>query len=164
MQLVNPDFATVFWMLLSFGAVLFILKKFAWKPILKALKDREESIGGALEAADRAKLEMEQLKADNQAIIQEAKREREIMIREAREVKDNIIKEAKDEASKEADKMVQIARLNIENEKTAALHEIKEQVAVLSVEIAEKIIRQKLKSDKDQRDLINSMLKDTKLN
>jgi F-type H+-transporting ATPase subunit b len=151
-------------MLLSFGTVLFILKKFAWKPILKALKDREESIEGALEAADKAKLEMEQLKADNKSIIQEAKREREIMLREAREVKDNIIKEAKDAAGKEADKMIQVARLNIENEKTAALHEIKEQVASLSVEIAEKIIRKHLKSDKDQQELINNILKDIKLN
>jgi F-type H+-transporting ATPase subunit b len=160
MQLVNPDFATVFWMLLSFGVVLFILKRFAWKPILKALKDREESIEGALESADRAKAEMEQLKTDNEAIMQEAKREREIMLREAREVKDKIIKEAKVEAGREADKMIENARINIEHEKASALHEIKEQVASLSVEIAEKILREKLKTDKHQRDLINSMLKE----
>ena len=164
MGLVNPDYGLLFWMILSFGIVLFILAKFAWKPILKSLKDREESIEGALRSAEQAKLDMERLQSDNERIISEARSERDNLMKEAREVKDSIIKEAKIQAKIEADKIAQMARLEIENEKTIALNEVRTQVTVLSVQIAEKILRKELADSKDQQKYIVSLLKEINMN
>lgn len=164
MGLVTPDYGLLFWMVLSFSVVLFVLGKFAWKPILKSLKDREESIEGALRSAEHAKVEMQQLQADNEKFIVEAKVERDKLIREAREVKDNIIKEAKTQATVEANKLVETAREHIQNEKAAAITEIKNQVTLLSVQIAEKILKRELADKKDQQKYIEEMLKEINMN
>ncbi|MCH7656995.1 MAG: F0F1 ATP synthase subunit B [Bacteroidetes bacterium] len=164
MELVTPEFGTVFWMLLSFLMILFILKKFAWKPILTALKEREASIDNALRSADKAREKMEQLKADNEKIIKEAKNERDNLLKDARLVKDMIISEAKEKANTETEKIIKDARVKIENEKNAALDEIKNQIAIFSIEIAEKILKKKLESTKDQKDMINDLLDEIKLN
>ena len=143
---------------------MIILRKFAWTPILKALKDRENSIENALQSAQKAKEQMEQLNSDNEKIITEAKRERDRLMREAREVKEKIISDAKEQALIEAHKLTEASRQAIENEKAAAMTEIKNLVATLSVDIAEKIIRQTLESNDKQKELIQSLLNDVKLN
>jgi F-type H+-transporting ATPase subunit b len=164
MELVNPGIGLIFWMIVSFGIVLWILKKFAWKPILNALKEREHSIEDALLSAEKAKEVMAKLKADNEAIIREAKIERDSILKEARQVKEKILQEAKEEASEEAGKIIEAARLTIKNEKVAAILDIKNQVAIFSVEIAEKILKQKLAEKENQKVLINKLLDEIKLN
>lgn len=164
MGLVTPDYGTIFWMVLSFSIVLFVLGKFAWPAILTGLKEREASITEALQSAEKAKEEMVQLQADNARIIQEAKQERDLLLKEARDVKNKMIESAKSEAQQESAKMIQAAKMTIENEKTAAINEIKKQVANLSVDIAEKLLKKELAADKNQQELINSMIKDFKLN
>ncbi|MBI5219867.1 MAG: F0F1 ATP synthase subunit B [Bacteroidia bacterium] len=164
MELVTPGIGLVFWMLVSFGILLFLLKKFAWKPVLDMLKERESSIEKALQSAERAKEEMARLQADNEKIINEAKFERDKLIKEARETKEQLIGEAKTEAQKEAQKLMENARQTIEQEKFAAVKEIKNQVATLSVGIAEKILRKELATENKQKDFIDGLLKDVKLN
>ncbi len=151
-------------MLLSFTIVLIILKKFAWKPILNSLKEREDSIADALQSAEKAKEEMKKLKADNEAVIRQAKAEREKILQEAREIKIKIVEQAKEEASQEANKMIELARVNIRNEEAKALEQIKTQVAELSVDIAGKILREKLADTKEQQKLVEKYLKDIQLN
>lgn len=164
MELITPGLGLIFWMVLSFSVILFILKKFAWKPILKALKERENTIDTALKSADKAREKMEQLKADNEKTIKEAKNIRDSLLKEARQVKDKIIVEAKQKANSEATKIIADAKRKIENEKEAALDEIKNQVAGFSVEIAEKILKKKLEKTKDQKDLINELIDEIKIN
>jgi F-type H+-transporting ATPase subunit b len=164
MELVQPAFGLVFWMLVSFLIVLFILGKFAWKPILKALKERETSIEEALRSADKAREAMENLKADNEKLLSEARAERELMLREARDTKDAIINEAKGKATTEANRLLQMAREAINNEKQAAITELKNQVATLSIEIAEKILREQLKDSAKQKELAEKYLKEVKMN
>lgn len=164
MELITPELGLVFWMVLSFSMILFILKKFAWKPILKALKERENTIDTALKSADKAREKMEQLKADNEKTIKEAKNIRDSLLKEARQVKDEIIVEAKQKADSEATKIIADAKRKIENEKEAALDEIKNQIAGFSVEIAEKILKKKLEKTKDQKDLINELIDEIKIN
>jgi len=163
MELVTPGLGLLFWMLLSFLIVLYILKKFAWKPILKALKDREKSIQNALDSAELERQKMEQLKADNEAIMREAREERDFILQDAREVKDKIILEAKEQAGIEARKIMETARIKIRNEKAAAIEEIRNQVANLSIDVAEKILRQKLKDSKEQKELISKLLDEIEL-
>ncbi len=164
MELVTPGLGLVFWMVISFSLILFILKKFAWKPILKALKERENTIDTALKSADKAREEMEQLKVSNEKIIKEAKNERDNLLKDARQVKDKIISEAKEKANSEAKIIISDAKEKIENEKEAAFDEIKNQVAVFSIEIAEKILKKKLEKTKDQKDLINELIDEIKIN
>ena len=164
MGLVTPDYGLLFWMVLSFSIVLFVLVKFAWKPILKSLKDREDSIEGALKSAEQAKIDMQQLQADNEKIIVEAKVERDKLLKDARDVKENIIKEAKVQAVAETNKIVVAARESIENEKATAIHEIKNQVSLLSVQIAEKILKRELADKNDQQKYIEEMLKEINMN
>jgi len=163
MGFVTPDYGTIFWMLIIFGIVLFILKKFAWGPILNALKDREKSISDALNSAEKARKEVAGLKASNDQIIIEARREKDIILKEAREIKDKIIAEAKNQANTEAQKSIEFAKQQINAEKTAAINGIKEQVAELSVMIAEKVIRKQLENSADQEKLVEDLLKDMKL-
>jgi F-type H+-transporting ATPase subunit b len=160
MELITPGIGLLFWMLLMFSILLLILKKFAWKPILKALKDRETSIRDALMSADNAKKEMEKLKADNEVIMAEARAEKEKIIQEAKQLKEKIIGDAKDEASEEAKKLLKSARVDIENEKIAAIQEVKNKVAELSIEIAEKILREKLADTAEQRSMIDRLVRD----
>lgn len=164
MELVTAHGNLIFWMLVSFSIVLFVLRKFAWKPILKALKDRENSIRDALTSADEAKKEMESLKADNEKIIIEAKKERDNLISEAKDIKESIISEAKKSASVEAHKITESAKQQIEAEKQSAIEDMKKQIAELSVQIAEKLLNQKLADDNQQEKLISNILKDIKLN
>ncbi len=164
MDLLIPHTGTIIWMLIAFSIVFFLLKKFAWKPILTALKQREESIENALKSAELARQEMENLQADNAKIIEKAKRERDQILNEARNLKDDMINEAKLKASEEADKIVKNASEIIKGEKAAAIKEIKEQVATLSVLIAEKILQEKLSSDDEQKELIDKYLRNIKVN
>jgi len=161
MELIKPGIGLLFWMTLSFSIVLFILAKYAWKPILKSLKDRDNSIAEALNAAEKARTEIDQLKSDNEKIMQEARNERDKLLAEAREIKDSIVNDAKDKAKDEAAKLLASARENINNEKLAAITELKNQVASLSIEIAEKILKSELKDKGRQNDLAENILKDT---
>lgn len=164
MELVKPAYGLIFWMLISFGIVFFILKKFAWKPILNALRERETSIETALNTAKKAREEMSLLKADNERLLNEARIERDKILREARDVKDAIINEAKSKATSEANRLINMAKETIKNEKLAAVTELKNQVAMMSLEIAEKIIRHELANDEKQKTLMNSLLKEITLN
>jgi F-type H+-transporting ATPase subunit b len=164
MGLMIPETGLAIWMMITFLILLFLLKKFAWKPILKMIKEREDSIDGALKSAEKAKEEMRNLQADNEKILAQARHERDMMLKEAREMKDNIVGEAKGKAKEEADKILASAREAIQNEKMAAITELKNQVAMLSVEIAEKILKRELSDENKQRELIGDLLKDTKLN
>ncbi|HYQ55837.1 MAG TPA: F0F1 ATP synthase subunit B [Draconibacterium sp.] len=164
MGLVMPNPGTIFWMVIIFGIVLYILKKFAWQPILSAMKEREESISTALNSAEEAKRQVAGLKADNDKIIAEARREKEAILKEARIIKDKIIAEAKDKAASEAQKKIDQAHLQIEAEKIIAINQIKKQVAELSVEIAEKVLRKKLSNKSEQEKFVDGLIDDIKLN
>lgn len=164
MGLMIPETGLVIWMLITFLILLFLLTKFAWKPIMKMIKDREKSIEDALASAENAKAEMNNLKAENEKILQEARNERDKMIKEAREIREQMIAEAKGKAKSEGDKMLQSAREAIHNEKMAAITDLKNQVAQLSIDIAEKIIARELSSENKQKELIGDLLKEVKLN
>ncbi len=164
MGLVTPDFGLLFWMLLTFLVVMFILKKFAWKPILNSLHERENSIDEALKSADKAREEMAKLKSDNEKILVEARQEKDRILAEARGIKQQIIDDAKNQAQKEAEKMIEAAKLSIANEKNAAISDMKKSIASLSVQIAEKILRQKLAQDKQQEQLVKKYMDKVKLN
>jgi F-type H+-transporting ATPase subunit b len=164
MGLVTPDFGLVFWMVLSFSVVLYILSKFAWKPIMQSLKNRENSIQEALDVADRTKKEMAQLQSDNEKIMTEARQERDNLLKEARETKEKLINDAKGLAAIEANKMIEAAKQAIENEKIAAINEIKNQIAIFSVDIAEKLLKQELSKDTKQKEYITGLVNEIKLN
>lgn len=164
MGLVSPGIGLIFWMTVTFSIVLFILAKFAWKPILKAIKEREESISSALNSAKEAEKRLEQLKSDNEKLLQETRIERDKVLAEAKSTAVSMVNKAKDEASAEGAKMLDAARSAIETEKNAALSEIKILVGSLSVEIAEKILKNELKDTNTQKDLVESYLKDVKIN
>lgn len=164
MDLIKPEVGLIFWMIVSFTIVFLILRRAAWKPILTALRDREMSIDDALNAAEKAKLEMEQLKIDNEKIVAKAREERDKLIKDARDAKDKLLEEARIKAEEETQRMIKTARENIKNERDAALEDLKIQVANLSVDIAEKILKQKLSGEISQKELIDSYLKDFKLN
>lgn len=152
-----------FWQTLLFLALLFLLWKYAWKPILNAVNDREKGIRDALAAADEAKKEMQNVTADNEKLLKEARAERESLLKEAREIKEKIVADAKDIAQVEGDKLIKQAKASIESEKKAAVAEMKNQVAELSVEIAEKIIQEQLANKEKQLKLVDDMLGDIKL-
>ncbi|MFG6685381.1 F0F1 ATP synthase subunit B [Mariniflexile sp. HNIBRBA6329] len=158
------SFGLFFWQLLLFVGLVLLLKKFAWKPILNAVEEREEGIKGALESAEKAKLEMQNLQADNQKLLKEARAEREEMLKEARDIKNKMIEDAKGEAQSQANKMIEQATAAIESEKKAAMAELKSQVAGLSLEIAEKVVRGELSNKDKQEKLVESMLSEAKLN
>lgn len=164
MQLVTPGIGLIFWMVLSFGIVFFLLKKFAWGPILGIITEREQSIAKALKAAEIAKEDLKLYQNQNEKLLNEARAEREEMMKEARETKDRILAEAKQKAGEEANRIMESARTEIKAEKNAAINEIKTQVAVLSVEIAEKIIKSELSSDDKQKSLMANLLAEAKLN
>ena len=164
MELVTPQIGLIFWTTLSFFILLFILKKLAWTPILGAVKDREASIKDALASAENARNEMANLQADNQRILKEARAERDEMLKEARDIKATIVTEAKNAAKAEADAIITAAKALIENEKVAAISELKSSVGSLSVDIAEKVLKAELKDTEKQNAYIAEMLKDIKLN
>ena len=153
-----------FWQVLLFVGLIIVLRAVAWKPILKSVNDREQGIKDALASAEAARKEMHNLQADNQRILQEARMERDAMMKEAREIKEKMIADAKAEAVAQGDKMIEQAKATINSEKNAAMAEIKNQVAGLSLEIAEKLLRNELSSKEAQTTLVEKMLDDVKLN
>jgi F-type H+-transporting ATPase subunit b len=164
-QIIN-DFSVglFFWQTILFIALMLVLRKFAWKPILDAVNEREDSIQEALKSAEEARLKLAELKTDNQALLNEARVERDAILKEARTMKDGILAEAKAAASLEGDKIMTAARESIQQEKMAAITELKNQVAVLSIEIAEKILKDELSSAEKQKALIDNVVKDIVLN
>lgn len=164
MELVTPQIGLLFWTVLIFLILVFLLAKFAWKPILHMVETRNKSIEDALNSAEIARKEMAGLKAENEQIIKEARAEHDKIIREAREMKEKIIAESKETAKQEADKIVAQARELIESEKLATINELKNQVAVLSVDIAEKVLRNELSDKKKQSELINDILEHANIN
>lgn len=164
MELIMPEFGLLFWMLVSFSILLIILKKFAWKPILKALADRESSIDEALKSAQLAKEEMAKLQASNQQILKEAMMEREKIVKEATNLKDTIISEARAKATLEAEKVIENARIAIEREKTAAIEELKNSIAVFSIDVAEKILQEKLGDKAQQKELVDKYINQVNVN
>ncbi|WP_313808121.1 F0F1 ATP synthase subunit B [Flavobacterium sp.] len=163
MNLTSPE-SLIFWTSIIFLVFFFLMKKFAWKPILGAVKSREESINNALAAAETAKKEMMNLKADNQRLLDEARAERDTMMKEAREIKEKMIADAKSEAETQGAKMIAQAQATIEGEKNAALAELKTQVSGLSLEIAEKLLKGELSNKESQTTLVEKMLDEVKLN
>ena len=164
MDLVTPGIGLIFWTTLFFLILLFILGKFAWPAILTAIRARNESIRQALDSAEKAKEEMAKLQADNKKILSEAKAERDAMMKEAKQLKDKLIADAKEQASYEARKLVANAREAIQAEKKAAINDLKVQVANLSLDIAEKILKKELEDSKAQKDLINTLINEADLN
>lgn len=164
MELVSPGIGLIFWMTIAFGLLLFILGKFAWKPIMKGLRDREAHIDNALHAAEKAREEMALLKVDNEKLLREAKEERDDILREARKIRDSILDEARQKSNAEAARIIDAARLTIDNEKMAALTALKNQIAILSLEIAEKVIRERLSDDPKQQALVAQLVKEVTIN
>lgn len=152
-----------FWMAVLFLALLFLLRKFAWKPILDSVNEREEGIKNALASAEDAKKEMQNLQASNEQLLKEARAERDALMKEAREIKDKMIGDAKEEAKEVAAKLIQNAQASIEQEKQAALSELKHQVAELSIGIAETVVKKELASKDDQLKLVEGLLEDVTL-
>lgn len=163
-SLTTPGIGLVFWTTVVFILLVVLLSKYAWKPILGAIKTREEGIEKALASAQSALNDMRELKENNEKILAQAREERDNMLKEARETKDAIIAEAKNKATKESERIVSAARDQINNEKNAAITELKNQVASLSIEIAEKILKSELSSDDKQKALVNNFMKDVNMN
>lgn len=164
MDLITPAFGLIFWQTLIFLTVLFVLGKFAWKPILGALQAREDSIDEALNSAKNAKEEMASLKADNEKLLAEAKLERDKMLAAASKIGEDMKNQAKTDAKVIGEKMIDEARASIESEKNEAIRQIKDQVAELSIQITEKLLKKNLSDDKSQQELIKGYMKDIKLN
>lgn len=164
MDLITPEFGLFFWQTIVFLVLMFVMAKFAWKPILNSVRNREKSINDALASAESARKEMQNLKSDNEQLMKEARAERDAILKEARELKEKVIADASEEAKVKADKIVADAKRSIELEKQSAMAELKNQVAELSVEIAEKIVRKELSGKNDQHQMIEKMIGDAKLN
>ncbi len=164
MDLLTPSIGNIFWTAVVFILLVVLLKAFAWKPILNAVNQREVTIIDALNQAKLAKLEMAQLKEDNERILREARAERDGILKEAREMKDKIVNEAKESAKVEGEKMIAAARQSIETEKNAAMADIKKQIGSLSVSIAESILREKLDNNGAQNALVENILNKSNLN
>ena len=164
-KLINDfSFGLFIWQIVIFVGLILLLKKFAWKPILDAVNEREEGIKNALESAENANKEMQDLQADNQRILQEARLERDSMLKEAREMKEKIVADAKNEAQAQGQKMIEQAKAAIESEKNAAMNELKLQVSTSSLSIAEKVLKDELSNKEAQTKLVEKMLGDVKLN
>ena len=164
-KLINDfSFGLFIWQVVIFVGLIFLLKKFAWKPILDAVNEREQGIKNALESAESARNEMQNLQADNQRILQEARAERDAMLKDAREMKEKMVADAKNEAQEQGQKMIDQAKAAIESEKNAAMADLKSQVATLSLSIAEKILKDELSNKEAQVKLVEKMLGDAKLN
>jgi F-type H+-transporting ATPase subunit b len=163
MELVTPEIGLVFWTTLSFLILLFLLGKFAWKPILGAINEREINIENALMRAEAAKEEMARLTSENESLLRDARAERDIILQEARKLKDKIVGEAKEAAQEEGAKMIEKARIEINMQKALAIADVKNQVASLSLEIAEKVLRKQFEDASKQDALVTELLKEVKL-
>ena len=164
MDLVTPDMGLLFWTGLVFLILLFLLAKFAWKPILGAVNAREQKITEALELAEKTKEEMKVLQAQNENLLKEARAERDSMIKDAKETASKMVNDAKDTAKEEGAKMIASAKSVINAEKSSAIAELKNTVAVFSIEIAEKVVREDLSSDSKQKVLAEKLVEDINLN
>jgi F-type H+-transporting ATPase subunit b len=164
MDFLTPGTGLLFWQIVIFLLLVVLLSKFAWKPILASLKEREESIQTALESAEKAKIEMASLKSDNEKLLKEAREERDQILRIARDAANRIHDDAQVAAKKNADRIIEDAKAIIQTEKQAALRDVKAQVAMFSLAISEKLIKRNLSEDKQQKELVDSYIKDLKLN
>ncbi len=164
MELLTPSFGLLIWTLVAFLIVFFILAKFAWPAIIKGLNEREKTIADSLATAEKVKMEMAQLKSDNEALMRKAQEERALMLKEAKETKDRIINEAKEQAKTEANKIVIEAQAAIEQQKMAALTDVKNMVGNLVIEVSEKVLRRELSNKNEQEKYINDLAKEVKLN
>lgn len=164
MELITPGLGLIFWMTLPFLLLLLLLRKFAWKPILKSLKERETSIHDALHAADRAKEEMKQLQFSNEELLRQAKDERDAILSDARKIRDSIIEESKEKAKEEAARILASAKEGIENEKMAAMTDLKNQLATLSLEVATKILGHELADTGQQEKFIRQQMENIHFN
>ena len=164
MELVQPGIGLIIWMTIAFSLLLWILAKFAWKPIMKGLREREQTIEEALDTANKTREEMKALKFSNEQLLKEAKEERDLILREARKVKESIIEGARIKANEEGNRIIENAREAINNEKLAAIHDMKNQLAILSIEIAEKIIKQELSGIDKQNEFIKRLIDEVTVN
>jgi F-type H+-transporting ATPase subunit b len=164
MDLLTPAIGLLFWQILIFGVVVFLLGKFAWKPVVNGLKEREASIDSALRMAEETRAEMAKLKANNEQLLAEARAERDKMIREAKNVTDKMIADAKDKATAESNRIMQDASEAMAQERVAVIAQMKKDVAALSIEIAEKVLRKELNDKKAQQTLVTDLIADAKLN
>lgn len=164
MELLTPGTGLIIWQLFVFILLFILLSIFAWKPILSSLKERETSIQEALDTAEKARAEMAKLTADNEILLKQAREERDKILKEAREVSNRLKDEAHAEAKRAADKIVDDARVAINIEKQAAMKEVRVQVALFSLQVAEKLMKKNLAGDKEQKDLVEGYIKDLKLN
>jgi len=164
MQLLTPDLGLLIWTLLAFLIVFFLLKKFAWPAIIKGLSDREENIAKSIASAEKVKLEMAQLKNDNEAFLVKAREERALLLKEAKETKDKLIGDAKEEAKAVAAKIVADAQVTINHQKMAALTDLKNQVGQLVIEVSEKILRRELSNKAEQEVYIKQLAEEANMN
>lgn len=164
MELLTPKSGLFFWQVVIFIPFVFLLMRFGWKPILASLKEREESIQQALDAAEKAKIEMASLKSDNEKLLKEAREERDRMLKDAKDAANRLHDEAQVAARKNADRIIEDAKAVIHTEKQAALRDVKAQVAMFSLAISEKLIKKNLSEDKQQKELVDTFIKDLKLN
>ena len=164
MELITPDIGLLFWMTVAFGIVFFVIAKFVFPIINGMLKKREEKINDALELAERTHKEMEQLQADNEALLKQAYEERANIINETKQICNSLIEDAKVKANEEKDRIIESAKASIEHEKMAATTEVKNQIADISLKVAEKILAKSLDSDKEQLDYINRLLEEIEEN
>jgi len=164
MQLLTPSLGLLFWTLIAFGIVFFILRKFAWGPILSSLNQREKTIADSLESAERVKREMVQLKNENEELMQRAREERSAMLKEAKETRDKMVNDAKEQARVEANKIIAEAQQAINAQKMAAITEVKNQVGKLVIEVTEKVLRKELSNPQAQEAHIKGMVDEIKLN
>jgi F-type H+-transporting ATPase subunit b len=164
MELLTPGTGLIIWQLFVFVLLFILLSKLAWKPILASLKERETSIQNALDTAEKARAEMAKLTADNENLLKQAREERDKILREAREASNRLKDEAVAEAKRTSDKIIEDARGAINIEKQAALKEVRIQVAMFSLQVAEKLMKKNLAGDKEQKELVEGYIKDLKLN
>lgn len=164
MELLTPELGLFVWTLIAFIIVFLILKKFAWKPILSSLNEREKGIADSIASAERVKSEMATMQAENQKIMAEAREERTQMLKEAKELKEKIVNEAKDQAKAEASKIISDARVQIDHLKMAAMTEVKNEVAALALQVAEKVLRKNLSTDADQSNYAKMLAEEVQLN
>jgi len=164
MELLTPGTGLIIWQTFVFLLLVLLLARFAWKPILSSLKEREQSIQSALDTAEKARAEMTRLQADNEKLLKEAREERDKLLKEAREAANRMKEEAQQDAKKAADKIIDDARAAIQIEKQAAMKDVRTQVAMFSLQVAERLMKRNLSSDKAQKELVDDFIKDLKLN
>lgn len=162
--MLDPGLGTFLWTTIAFLIVLGILAKFAWKPILRSIQEREQNIQESLDAAENAKKEMEEMQAKNESLMQEAREERDKILKEAKETREKMVADAKEEAQKEADQIIKNARREVEQEKKAAKEELKKEVATFSIDIAERLLREKLSESDDQKKLAERLVEEAEMN